>query len=675
MSDRISLASLYELLDRSFDYLLVVDEEQKVHHVNRAFGELMDCEGMGPGGCSSLADIVKPEVLPRFQEAMDRVAAGERAVVVYWKVKEDRAPIIFKVGYVDRPAGALYMFRSSLATDVADLALKSDWEKIERAKELACLYSVGEWIHDSTSIAEFFEDLPKYLGPGLHYPEHVRVQAIYKGIIFGEAPVGKQRIRSELKVGEEVVGSIEVGYDEEDLEVLPEEQKLLDEIARFLCLALERKSLATSLEAKKEEADEYSRQMASLRDEVEKSTRELEEQRAKLEKVNSYLDRVHQGLEDSKRTLQTMFAAIPDTVALIDRDLNIIMTNQAEDLAGSLCHKALLGLDSPCMDCRLKKVQKTKAPVIQEVRHGDTYYLAHAMPVFGKEHEIDGIIEYFQDITYRKTYEQQLQQADKLASLGQLVSGIGHEINNPNQFIRGNIKIIQQALEDMLPIVDDYQKSHPDLKIARLKYDFFREHIMTLVGDMANGSERIKRIVESLKGFARKDEGLLVDKVDINNVIEESARLVHNQVHKFADISLDLGDDIPLFRGNAQKLEQVLINLVINASQAMPDDTRGEIQIASRRDGEWVEVTVADNGAGMGEATLKNIFDPFFTTKRARGGTGLGLSIAFRIMEEHGGNIAVSSTLGEGTTFTLRLPLKKKDEESGPEQGSPEKEG
>ena len=135
MSDRISLASLYELLDRSFDYLLVVDEEQKVHHVNRAFGELMDCEGMGPGGCSSLADIVKPEVLPRFQEAMDRVAAGERAVVVYWKVKEDRAPIIFKVGYVDRPAGALYMFRSSLATDVADLALKSDWEKIERAKE------------------------------------------------------------------------------------------------------------------------------------------------------------------------------------------------------------------------------------------------------------------------------------------------------------------------------------------------------------------------------------------------------------------------------------------------------------------------------------------------------------------------------------------------------------
>ncbi len=675
MSDRISLDSLYELLDRSFDYLLVVDQEQTVLHLNRAFGELMGCSGAGAGGCSSLADIIKPDALPRFQEAMEQVAAGERGVVVYWKIKDDRPPIIFKVGYVERPAGALYLFRSSLATDVADLSLKSDWEKIERAKELACLYSVAEWIHDSTSIAEFFEELPRFLSPGLHYPEHVRVQAIYKGIIFGERPVGDQLLRSELKVGDEVVGTIEVGYDREDLEVLPEEQKLLDEIGRFLCLALERKSLATSLEAKQEEADEYSRQMATLRDEVEKSTQELKEQRAKLDKVNSYLDRVHQGLEDSKRTLQTMFAAIPDTVALIDQDLNIVMTNQAEDLGGHPCYKALLGLDDPCLDCRLKKVQKTKAPVIQEVRHGDTYYLAHAMPVFGKQHEIEGIIEYFQDITYQKTYEQQLQQADKLASLGQLVSGIGHEINNPNQFIRGNVKIIQQALEGMLPIVDEYYKDHPDLKIARLKYDFFRQHIMTLVQDMANGSERIKRIVESLKGFARKDEGLLVDRVDINNVIEESARLVHNQVHKFADISLDLGEGIPLFRGNAQKLEQVLINLVINASQAMPDDVRGEIRISSRRDGEWVEVKVADNGSGMSETTLKNIFDPFFTTKRARGGTGLGLSIAFRIMEEHGGHISVNSALGEGTTFTLRMPLEKKDEEAGQEQESPEKEG
>lgn len=675
MSDRISLSDLVELLDNSFDYLLVLDEEQRVHHLNRTFGELIGETRTGIQDGFSLADILEPKALPQFQKAMRRVADGERGVVVYWKIKDDHAPIIFKVSSSGQDAEALYLFRSSLLTDVADLSHKSGWEQIERAKELACLYSIGEWIHVSSSIPEFFEHLFKYLGPGMLYPEHIRVKSIYKGKVFGKPPVGDEVIRRELKIGDEVVGKIEVGYDKEGLEILPEEQKLLDEITRFLCLALERKSLATSLEAKEEEADQYSRQVESLRSDIEKSTLELEKQQAKLSTVNTYLDRVHQGLDESKRTLKTMFATIPDTVALIDMDFNIVMTNQAEELAGRPCYEALFGLEDPCLDCRLKKVRKVGAPVNQEARHGDTYYSVNAMPVFGEENKIDGIIEFFRDVTYQKTYEQQLQQADKLASLGQLVSGIGHEINNPNQFIRGNIKIVQQALEGLLPIVDDYYKAHPDLKIARLNYDFFRQHIMVLVNDMSNGSERIKRIVESLKGFARKDEGLLVDRVDINNVIEESSRLVHSQVHKFADISLELGSDIPVFRGNAQKLEQVLINLMINASQAMPDDTRGEIQISSRRDEQWVEIKVVDNGSGMGEATVRNIFDPFFTTKRARGGTGLGLSIAFRIMEEHGGRISVNSTLGQGTTFTIRLPLETKDKDAEQEQGSLEKEG
>ncbi len=675
MSDRISRSNLVELLDDSFDYLLVLDEEQKVRHINRTFGELLGETGIGVREVSSLADILEPKDLLHFQEAMQRVAAGERGVVTYWQIEDDRAPIIFKVSFSGQAAETLYLFRSSLLTDVADLSHKSGWEQIERAKELACLYSIGEWTHVSTSIPEFFEHLHSYLGPGMLYPEHIRVQSVYKGQVFGKPPVGDQLIRRELKIGDEVVGKIEVGYDKEGLDILPEEQKLLDEITRFLCLALERKSLATSLEAKAEEADQYSRQVKSLRNDVEESTLELEKQQDKLRTVNTYLDRVHQGLDESKRTLKTMFTAIPDIVALIDMDFNIVMTNQAEELAGQPCYKALFGQESPCLDCRLKKVRKIGAPVIQEASHGDTYYSVHAMPVFGEQNKIDGIIEFFRDVTYQKTYEKQLQQADKLASLGQLVSGIGHEINNPNQFIRGNIKIVQQALEGLLPIVDDYYKDHPDLKIARLDYDFFRQHIMILVNDMSNGSERIKRIVESLKGFARKDEGLLVDRVDINNVIEESSRLVHSQVHKFADISLDLGSDIPVFRGNAQKLEQVLINLVINASQAMADDTRGEIQISSRRDGEWAQIEVADNGSGMGEATVRNIFDPFFTTKRARGGTGLGLSIAFRIMEEHGGHISVNSTLGKGTTFTIRLPLARKDKDAEQEQGSLEKEG
>jgi len=161
-----------------------------------------------------------------------------------------------------------------------------------------------------------------------------------------------------------------------------------------------------------------------------------------------------------------------------------------------------------------------------------------------------------------------------------------------------------------------------------------------------------------LKGFARKDEGLLIYTVEINTLIDASARLVHNQVHKYADINLSFGEEIPLFPGNSQKIEQVLINLIINASQATIENRRGMIDVTSRHTDGQVIIEVKDNGKGMSPRTLNRIFDPFFTTRRARGGTGLGLPIAHRICEEHGGMLSVSSKVGVGTTFTIRIPVK-----------------
>jgi two-component system NtrC family sensor kinase len=209
----------------------------------------------------------------------------------------------------------------------------------------------------------------------------------------------------------------------------------------------------------------------------------------------------------------------------------------------------------------------------------------------------------------------------------------------------------------MLPIVDQYYQDHPDLKIARLKYDFFREHINVLVDDMAHGSERIKGIVEGLRDFTRKDEGLLTDQVEINTLVEATTRLVHKEVHKHAKIKLDLGDNLPSFKGNAQKIEQVLVNLIVNAGQAIPEEKRGLITVRTWKQNSDIVVQIEDNGRGMNEKTMKQIFDPFFTTKRDKGGTGLGLAIAFRIVEEHGGNISVSSKPGKGTTFTVKIPV------------------
>ncbi len=656
MTERISLEDLLNLFENSFDYLLVIDENEQVRHLSPSLARLCGIDDPQQPGLH-LADLIEPDAIGRFRQGAGRVGAGERKITVYWKPKDASRPVVFKTGTTETDDGRLFLFRSSLATDVGTLGLKSDWERVERAKELACLYSVAEWIHDSTSIQEFFTQFPKYMAPGMHFPEHVVVYSEYRNQEYGARPSADRVVKSTIRVSGEPVGEIVVGYDDPQIEVLPEEQRLLDEITRFLGMALERQHLADTLEMRQEEASEFARKLAALEQTIESRTKELVDQRGKLDRVNAYLDQVHSGFSESKRTLDTMFRAIPDQVVMLDKNFEIIMTNRDHLEPGQPCHRALFNRGIPCADCHLEKIRKTRAPVTAEIQQGDTYYEVHALPVFSKDQEVDGIIEFYRDITNQKIVEQQLQQADKLKSLGQLVSGVGHEINNPNQFIRGNIKIIEQALEDLLPLADAHYADNPDFKVARLKYDFFREHVMTLVTDITKGSERIKGIVDSLKSFVRKGEGLLNDQVDINRVISDSVRLVEKQVQKQADIELDLAEDLPTFAGNGQKLEQVLVNLMINASQAMLDNRRGLIRLSSALESGRILVKVTDNGIGMSEATLKSLFDPFFTTKRARGGTGLGLSIVFRIIQEHRGVIHVASQLGQGSTFTIHLPL------------------
>ncbi|MEN8208562.1 MAG: ATP-binding protein, partial [Candidatus Fermentibacteria bacterium] len=450
---------------------------------------------------------------------------------------------------------------------------------------------------------------------------------------------------------------IRVGYISGTHEHLPEEQKMLNEIGRMLSVALERKELSERMLLKREEEDGLNKRLKELEAQIDERESELEEQKQKLSTADSYLDRINRSWDETKHRLETMFRVIPGEVMLIDLNRNVVMSNHDDIEPGDKCYRTYFNRDTPCRDCRLGKIKREKTPITITIRDGDKFMEVHTLPVYNQEEEVEGILEFYRDVTLEKTYEQQLQQADKLASLGQLVSGIGHEINNPNQFIRGNIKIIRQAITDMLPIVDDYQEDHPDLKIARLKYDFFREHIMTLVDDMAHGSERIKGIVEGLRGFARKDEGLLVDNVDVNTLLEATTRLVKNEVHKHAEIELELGNDLGKFTGNSQKMEQIFINLIVNAAQSIPDDKKGLITVRTYMDeSENVVIEIEDNGKGMDEKTQKQIFDPFFTTKRAKGGTGLGLAIAFRIAEEHSGNIAVTSKPGIGTKFTVRIP-------------------
>ncbi len=652
----IGLKNLYDFMEGSFDYLLVLDDNERLLHASVMFRK--DCLPDGYADDEiTLEGLVSDFSLSTFRSAMAKARAGNRAIAVFSPSGDEACSVPLKAGHANVESGSIYIF---FGNKLEGLARRTESEKDERIKELACLYRVMEWIEVSPTIDAFFTELPRYLSTGMLYPEEVVVHSVYEGVKYGQEPSEDNHISVTLVVGGKEKGEIRVGYLDEQHQLLPEEQKMLNEIGRTLNFALERREYRDKLRLKQEEEKEFSSRLELLQAEIASRTEELEDQREKLNVVNSYLDRVSDGWEESKGRLETMFAAIPDDVVLIDKNRRIVMTNRGDVEAGGQCYQGFFGRERPCEDCRLARILKDKAPLTISMKHDDRYLQVHALPVYNKDHEVDGILEFYRDVTLEKTYEQQLQQADKLASLGQLVSGIGHEINNPNQFIRGNIKIIKQSLDDMLPIVDEHYGSHPDLKIARLKYDFFREHIMTLVDDMAHGSERIKSIVESLRTFARKDEGLLVDTVDINTLIEASARLVHNEVHKRAGIDLDLAPDLPTFIGNSQKIEQVLINLLVNAGQAMKDDKKGLIKVRTGLDKGDIVVEIEDNGQGMTEKTRKMIFDPFFTTKRAKGGTGLGLAIAFKIIDEHNGSISVASELGVGTTFKIRIPAGKK---------------
>jgi signal transduction histidine kinase len=650
----IRLENLYSFMESAYDYILVVDGAERVIHVSRLLKRDSLAEDESPEG-KQLKDLLTPPSLTTFRSAMAQARGKNRANAVYTKTGENPRSIPLKAGYGETDSGEVFLF---FGNKLEALRKLQEWEKNERIKELSCLYDLAEWIEDSSSISEFFTELPRYLASGMLYPEEAIVYSTYQGIEYGQKPTSFNYISVRLIVGGQDKGEIRAGYYSEKRELLPEEQRMLDEIGRMLSLALERKELTERLVKKQSEEADFNKRLADLQNEITKRTAELEEQKNKLHVVNSYLDTVKGGWEESRSTLEAMFKAIPDEVVLIDNHRKVIMTNREDVAPGTYCYASFFGREHPCEDCRLARILRDKTPVTLTMKRDNQFLQVHALPIYNQDHAVDGIMEFYRDVTLEKTYEQQLQQADKLASLGQLVSGIGHEINNPNQFIRGNIKILKQSLEDMIPIIDGYVTAHPELKIAKLNYDFWRKHIMTLVDDMDHGSQRIKGIVEGLRTFARKDEGLLVDTIDLNTLIEASARLVHNEVHKRADIRLDLAEGLPTFTGNAQKIEQVLVNLLVNAGQAMRDDVRGLITVRTRAEDSDAVFELEDNGIGMNEKTVKQIFDPFFTTKRAKGGTGLGLAIVYRIVEEHGGHISVKSKQGAGTTFTVRIPAK-----------------
>ncbi|MBO1517974.1 ATP-binding protein [Psychrobacter halodurans] len=283
-----------------------------------------------------------------------------------------------------------------------------------------------------------------------------------------------------------------------------------------------------------------------------------------------------------------------------------------------------------------------------------------------------------------KASQVQLVRSEKMATLGQMVAGVAHEVNTPLGYVRSNMELVGDNLGRFDELIQHTEKLLQVLKAPNtppekteqlivqtlqcceaIKEDEVSEDLADLIKDGLYGVDQIAELVVSLRDFSRIDESK-VKEVDINDCITTSLVMARNNL-KTLDVSTELAE-LPLIQCNPSQINQVLLNLFNNAAQAMPADRRGTLHITSSVDDsqQYLAVSVKDNGLGIEESKLVQIFEPFFTTKKAGEGTGLGLAISAQIMEQHHGRMEVSSVVGEGTTFTLLLPVQSTAHKSKP---------
>ena len=263
------------------------------------------------------------------------------------------------------------------------------------------------------------------------------------------------------------------------------------------------------------------------------------------------------------------------------------------------------------------------------------------------------------DVTEKRVLEAHAIRNARLASLGVLAASVAHEINNPNNAIHFNASILARSWEDIRKVLDRYRREYGDFSLGGMPVAKALEGLPRLLEGIVKGSQRIEKIVGNLKHMARPDAGDLDHAVDLGEILPTALSLLQSQIHKHtAHCRLLLPESLPRVRGNGQQLEQVFINLILNALQALPHRDAGvRISASLEPEGEFVRVSVEDEGQGMTEEVRERVTEPFFTTRVTTGGTGLGLSICARIVQHHSGRLEIESQPGVGTQVGVWLPV------------------
>lgn len=366
---------------------------------------------------------------------------------------------------------------------------------------------------------------------------------------------------------------------------------------------------------------------------------------------------------------QALLNGIPDAIMLLSTDRRLIWANDVANrlLLGASeqspeqcsCERFCVSRAKECEKCpvTLSLSSKGLEEALMEAP-GNKMLGVKAFPLKNEQGEANRVIVIASDVTEKTMLREEADRAGRLASLGELSAGIAHEINNPTGLLLMNLPIIRDALNDAMPMLTDYSRDHEDFFFGGIRFSRMASQIFSIMDESINSARRIRGIVEDLKRFARSNDQQDLERVDLNQAVKQSIRLVTVKINKSTDrFVCNLAKDLPRVMANTLRIEQVIINLLVNATQALSDKSQGiEVQTLFDDSDGRVKIIVADEGCGIKPDDLKRISDPFFTTKRSQGGTGLGLSVSSRIVRELNGRLDFESTWGEGTRVTLSLP-------------------
>jgi PAS domain S-box-containing protein len=636
----------HTVLEASPDPIVVYDQDGQSIYMNPAFTRVF---GWTPEELlGKKLDYVPEENSPETEMMINKVKAGESFSGVETRRYNKQGDIldvsISAATYVNRigkPAGSVHILRDISDQKLVEDALRESEERyrtvLEASPDPIVVYDVkGKCIYINPAFTGLFGWTPEeLLGKKLDYvPEEnwPETEMMIDKVRAGESFSGvetrryrKDRKALDVSISASIylnregtpVGSVHVLRD------ITEQKRV-------------------------EKALKKARQELEVR--VEERTAELRRANELLQKEMAERERAQEEILKSKTMLQSVFDGISDPLVMMDTDLTVKMLNtpaaeyyqvKPEDAIGKTCHEAFKGKREPCEACHIPAAVLRARSVTFErkgLMNPDRLEQVVIYPIREKGTEVSSAIIHISDITEARFMERQLIRSEKLASLGLLVSGVAHEINNPLAIINEKAGL----MKDILGFAGEGFEH--------------RDKFLSLLDSIFTSVDRSRVITRRLLGFAKAVD-VKIETIDMNHLLEEVLGFLEKEAfHRKLNINLDFSEDMGSLESDRGQLQQVFLNIIKNAFEVMDDG--GHLSIKTRlNDGGMVEITITDDGRGMSPEQVENIFEPFYTRGKASG-TGLGLFITHGIVTKNlGGKIAVESEEGKGTTFTIELPL------------------